>query len=260
MNRNYVFLVIAIICVISLCACGKKEINVDTNPNMNESVVQENKENEEIVYENIRSDKKLRLRVKDKKYGAVNENEETIIDFKYDYLYLTDNQYVISQIGEYYGIIDIEGKEIIPCEYENAYPEILGGKPCFFVEMNGKCGLVDINNEIILSIDYDKIMFNYDEEYEGYTPYSEYVTVRKENKYGIFNVKKKNIEECEYDKITKLISIDGKSYFAVQKDGYTGVIDGEYNELVPHEYKYIECVEIEYDEQPFFVVANDYNQ
>lgn len=198
----------------------------------------------------VRSDEVLRLRVQNKKYGAVNESGEIVIDFKYDKLWLSSNPFVMAQNGEYSGILDTEGKEIIPFKYDVVYPR--GGYDndyYFYVENDERCGVLNYKNELLIPIEYDNVEFVYNLEEELV-----YVIAEKLGKESLINLKEKAFKQ-EYNQINHLMNFENALYFWAQSGEKSGVIDSKGNIIVPFEYKYIECATLDYDEIPFFVVS-----
>lgn len=160
-----------------------------------------------------------------------------------------------------YGLITIEGKEILPCEYEDIQV-LVGIKNVFCTTKDGKKGLVDIAGKQIIENAYTQI--------EGLTDqYEEGFIVRAENgKYGVIAYNTNTILEPKYEEIQhvygnnsyvvkenntwKIIDEKGNSKIeggfdkvveiepnaiTIQKNGKYGIITAEGEELVPIEYE-----------------------
>src|ERR1035437_9114609 len=84
------------------------------------------------------------------KYIYVNQNSmEPIIGFgEYEEAGLFKDTYACVKNNGKYGIIDINGKEIIPCKYNNIISSFSEGPIC--VNLNGKIGFINLNEDIVI--------------------------------------------------------------------------------------------------------------
>lgn len=101
------------------------------------------------------------------KYGFVNTAGEQIVPCKYDQVQNFSGGYAAVGIntGEFsqpdnvpvclWGMIDATGKEVVPCQYDLATYEVDQG--FLAVKENGKCGLVNAENQLIVPYKYDGI-------------------------------------------------------------------------------------------------------
>lgn len=90
-----------------------------------------------------------------------------------------------------YGVIDVQGKEIIGAKYDRiTYDETSGD---FFVKSNNKNGLVDKNGRTRINLSYDEIKV-LDKDAQLYI-------VKNSNKYGVVNHNGDTVIYLEYDAI-----------------------------------------------------------
>jgi hypothetical protein len=91
--------------------------------------------------------------------GLVDRKGNTVISPKYDDIRMVVGDKVVVQVGAYIGIVDINGREILPAEYEDfsVFNENL-----FLMSKDLKWGLFDTEKgKFVLPVKYDEI--NYDE-------------------------------------------------------------------------------------------------
>ena len=117
---------------------------------------------------------------RDGKWGLVNVNGRTIADTKYDHLFAPCSERMLANVGDRWGFLDNDGKEIIPLIYEGAKPftdaEYCFGTPCAWVQKDGKWGTTNLMGEIVIPFEYDSA-----EDHNGN------VYVEKDGKRGIIN-------------------------------------------------------------------------
>ena len=74
-------------------------------------------------------------------------------DFKYKEIFLLSNRkYIVINENELYGVIDTNGKIIIPVEYKNIYHDY--NKNYIAVNITGFDGVLDKNGNIIIPFEY----------------------------------------------------------------------------------------------------------
>jgi len=116
-----------------------------------------------------------------------------------------------------YGYADINGKVIIPFEYDWICNEILREK-FLWVEKEDKVGMIDLNNQVIIPFEYEKpIKFN---------NYSDFLTLRKSGKEGVLDFQGNVIIPFEYDAIFEK-KWGGSIYFNVEKEKKWGLITAQ---------------------------------
>ena len=131
--------------------------------------------------------------------------------------------------GEKYGIINLDGTELLPCEYDEivAQPEV---KNSLKISKEGKVGIADNEGKIIIQPQYQDIQDLGKDNKDGFI-------VKNENgKSGIVDFSNNQILEAKYDGITKVHGNDlyvvtqGKNQILVKKDG-TEVLSKGYDEI-----------------------------
>ena len=166
------------------------------------------------------------------KTKAINEKGELILagydkieaidnfDSKQNVWY-EDNVLRVSKNGKY-GIINFDGQEILPCEYDEI-TSLKGTKSNFIVKKDGNVGLVNEIGQTIVNTEYKNILALK----EGYK--SEYIIVNADNKYGIISTSGTVLIESIYNEIKYI----GSSHlFAVKQDETWKIYDTEENKIV----------------------------
>ena len=116
-----------------------------------------------------------------------------------------------------YGLIDIDGKEILSLDYEKI-ETLKGLENSILVTKNGKVGLVNKSGATIINADYSKIQ-KFDEDYT-----KGYITINQDNKYGLVSYAGSTILENKYEKIH---AIYGENYFVISENGKQVVINSK---------------------------------
>ena len=128
-----------------------------------------------------------------------------------------------------YGLIDLNGKELLPCEYESikALPEI---ENSLIIEKDKKVGIANSKGSIIVEPNYKEV------KNLGKTYKDGYITINAENKYGLVSTTKKQVLENKYDEIEQ-VSLD--NYYIIKEaeveklinaSGET-ILDGGFDEI-----------------------------
>ncbi len=108
-----------------------------------------------------------------------------------------------------YGLIDLNGKEILPIEYDEI--TVLDGmENSIIIKKGDKIGLVNDNGSAIIDTNYKEIKALGDSYKEGY------ITVDEKGKYGVVSTTKKQILENKYDEIFPVYL---KDYYLVKENG-----------------------------------------
>ena len=108
-----------------------------------------------------------------------------------------------------YGLIDLSGKELLPCEYDyiSVIPNV---KNSILVQKDGKYGLVNTEGVKVLDTIYSSIS-NLGEDYKN-----GYITSNEEGKFGVVDYTGKQLLENKYDKVEQIYSTE---MFAVTEAG-----------------------------------------
>jgi len=107
-----------------------------------------------------------------------------------------------------YGLINFNGKELLPCEYTEITP-LEKVTRSFVTIKDGKKGLVDNSGSIIIENEYVDIKPLTNKYEDGY------IVKNNSNKFGLINYNKKQVLECKYDEIS---NVTGSNMYVV-KDG-----------------------------------------
>ena len=93
------------------------------------------------------------------------------------------------------GVIDSEGKEILPALFD-AVSSIEDGKNAFFeVYFNGKYGIIDKSKKLIVPIIYDHISYSEEDYFLGF------FSVEKDGHKGLYDKMGNTVVPCKYDEV-----------------------------------------------------------
>lgn len=122
-------------------------------------------------------------------YALLNNKGQFLTDFVYNGIYSGSEEgfFEVKRNGKH-GHIDINGKEIIPCMYNDG---------CYFSEgvvaeyLNGKCGMVDCFNHTVIPFEYEEICICK----------NNLINAKKNGKYGLINKFNEVIVDFKFDEI-----------------------------------------------------------
>lgn len=170
------------------------------------------------------------------KSKAVNEKNETLFS-QYakieviqnsdedDNLQTEENLLKVLKDGKY-GIIDFDGKEILPCEYDEIYG-LNGVKNSIITVRGNKKGLIDSKGNIIISNEYKDIKTLTNKYENGY------IVQNDQDKFGVISYSKKVVLECKYDEIKNVYS---DNLYVVKENGKLKIIDNNANSYLEGKY------------------------
>jgi len=121
-----------------------------------------------------------------------------------------------------YGLIDLNGKEVLPAEYEEI-TVLEGIANSIIIKKDGKKGLVNDSGNIIIKTEYKEIK-NLGNIYKD-----GYITIDHNGKYGVISATKKKILENKFDEIAQ---INLEDYYLVKQDGKQKLIDSKENTIL----------------------------
>lgn len=105
---------------------------------------------------------------KNKKYGIIDQNNKTIVNFNYDHLsfdllntYKDDKQTVVAKKNGKYGLIDFSGKEVIPFSYADL--QRISGDDLFKAKLGKNYILINSQNTVLNKGPFDDIS-NFEDE------------------------------------------------------------------------------------------------
>ncbi|OUR97697.1 hypothetical protein A9Q86_15910 [Flavobacteriales bacterium 33_180_T64] len=187
------------------------------------------------------------------KRGIMNCKYEWIVPLKYDYIlqrhtsihksfkdsisYLLYNN---DKVGLHTNEVIIEPKYDDICGYEfgsyKSMPKVrlFDGKDFFVATMNGKMGLVNYNEDILVPHIYDKII--YCTAYGEKGKYPDKFVLKKDGKQGVVNATGDILIPIEYDTIEYKETYEKLDHFIVRKNGKYGVLNSENGIIKPIEF------------------------
>lgn len=124
--------------------------------------------------------------------------------------------------GEFYGVIDFSGKEILEPKYQEI-ATLKGTKNSLILKQNDKFGLSDNKGNIIIPPEYKEIKSIQNDYQNGY------IVVNQENKYGIIDFNSEVIINTEYEDIKQ---IAGSHMYVVKQDGKWKLINSKKETLI----------------------------
>lgn len=148
-----------------------------------------------------------------------------------DNLWYEENVLKVKKADKY-GLIDLSGKEILPCEYENI--EVLKGiENSLLITQEEKVGLVNDKGSIIIEPNYKEIK-NLGETYkEGY------ITIDEQGRYGLISTTKKQILENNYEEIEQKYL---QSYYLIKENGKLKLINSSGETIIEDGFDDIQSV------------------
>lgn len=118
-----------------------------------------------------------------------------------------------------YGLINVSGKEILSCEYDEINP-LQGVMNSYIIKQADSVGLVDNTGKVIINPTYKEIKALGKDYKDGF------ISVNKEEKYGIYDFTGKVILDNIYEDIK---NISGDKKYVVKDNGTYKVISSDGN-------------------------------
>lgn len=147
-------------------------------------------------------------------------------------LWYENNILKVQKDGKY-GLINLEGKELLECSYEEIKP-IEGTKNALITVKEGKQGIVNNLGNIIINNEYTQITSLTNKCEDGFI-------VKAENgKYGVINYDTKVALENKYDEIK---NIYGNNSYVVKEEGKWKIVDKE-NSYLENEFEDIKEINL----------------
>lgn len=179
------------------------------------------------------------------KKGVINRNGKMIIPCEYDAIFDFYDSLALVKKNSKYGFVSLNGGEVIPCEYDKIfwnkkkYNYFPGGKA--LAQKNGKFGIIDRNGAIVVPCQYD---------WEFYLPLlSNYSRVIQNEKKGLIDKTGKQVLPCIYDEINwendtvknacNPSEIKTKHLFVVKSNRKWGIVDNTNSIIIPVKYESI---------------------
>jgi KWG leptospira repeat protein len=125
-------------------------------------------------------------------------------------------------------MINIEGKEILPCEYDDLY-SLKNTDNSILIEKDGKIGLVDSTGKVIIEPQYKEIRGLGTDYKLGY------ITITEDDKYGVVDCNNQKVLENKYQDIKSLTENgiyavkENNNWELVQRNGELKLSEGLQN-------------------------------
>lgn len=116
-----------------------------------------------------------------------------------------------------YGLINLSGKLILNCEYDDIYP-LKGIQNSLIAQKNDKIGLVDNTGRVITETIYTEIDPLGTDSLDGY------IVKNQEGKYGVIGASNEQKLEIKYEKIEQIV---GNNLYVVTEDGKQKLINSK---------------------------------
>jgi len=143
-----------------------------------------------------------------KKWGVINCHGETLIDFEYDNISISDSCFVVKHDG-LYGLFDKNGNNLAPVKYD----AIKRFGYYFVLYKDGKAYALSDKGDMITLKGFDEVVEN-DEYYPAFI-------VKEGPKFGLVSDWDKGNIDCQFDEIVR----ESKRYYRVRKDNKWGLVD-----------------------------------
>lgn len=161
------------------------------------------------------------------KTKIVNEkNEELLVGYESKSVILNydennniwyDGNAVIAERQGRFGLVNLDGKEILPCEYESVTP-LKGVKNSMLVKNDGKFGIVNSDGTIIVPIEFASVSALTADYKNGF------LVKNAENKFGVIKSDGQVALECKYDDIK---NIEDNNNYIVKENGIWKVLTAD---------------------------------
>jgi hypothetical protein len=168
---------------------------------------------------------------KNGKVGLLNREAKPITDisyssFKNNFSYKNGKYFklYVAKKDKKCGLIDLNGNIIAPIEYDEIGE--FESNSCAIAKKNGLYGIINNKGQVRVPSEYSSITtYHFDKNY----------VVKKNGKYGIINKETlKKIIPLEYDKLE--VSNFDQTRFIAKKNGKFGIIDKNLKIIIPFEY------------------------
>ena len=170
------------------------------------------------------------LNSKNEEIFTGNEQVETIENLDENQNLTYNTKFLKIQKNGKYGLINMEGPTILPCEYDEI-TSLKGLKDILLILKDGNYGVVNEEGKVIIPTNYAEIQ-NLGEE-----PSQGFIVKNAEGKYGIVDIANNQVLPMEYDGISKIHQGDyyvvtkGQKQILGKKDG-TEILNGDYSEIL----------------------------
>lgn len=201
-------------------------------------------------------------------------NTKEIVPDRYDAIEFSENmqEFIVTNTSQRVGIVDLEGKTKIESLYQSI--SLLDkDSNLYIIEQDGKYGVVNDNNSVLIYPEYDSIGLKYDITSSERLILDKLIPVYSNNKWGAYDKSGNKVLELEYDDfgytsnnvevndfkkvVEPVITIDKCNGVVVKKDDKYGLIDITGKELVPVQADAIYgVIDAENEDSKYFMLYN----
>lgn len=162
-------------------------------------------------------------------------------------LWYEENVLKVEKDGKY-GLIDLNGKELVACEYEEI-TAVKGIKNALKTKKDGKQGVITDDGKVLLKPQYNEI------EALGKDNKSGFIIQAETGKYGIVDYSANSILSTNYDEISKIY---GNDYYVVKKNNKQILVKKGDEEVLTSGFNEIKQVLKTSEGQVIFTINNLY--
>ncbi len=183
------------------------------------------------------------LKILDKNTRLIKQN---ILDYTWDKINFDDDYLdvlLLKDSQNKFGIIDENGKSIIPFEFEELRP--FDGQETSIAKKNNHFGIIDFKNKELVPFENDEIYSS---------KFSEIFVIKQKEKFGLFNKQGNKIMDFVFEDLQPCF-YDEDNKFIVKSKGKYGIIDITGKEIIPNEFDEISNW-VEYGPEAHFVTKN----
>ena len=149
-------------------------------------------------------------------------------------LWYEENVLKVQKDGKY-GLINLDGKELLPCTYDEINV-ILGTKSVYVTVLNNEKGLVDSKGNVIIENKYTEITSLTDKYENGF------IVKNEQGKYGIIKYDKTVGLEEKYDEIK---NVYGNSMYVVKEANTWKIVNSEGESFLENKFEDVKEINTE---------------
>lgn len=144
-------------------------------------------------------------------------------------LWFEENLLKVQKDGKY-GLINLDGAEILACEYDNI-TTLKGVKNSIIIKKDSKIGLLDSNGKIVIPVEYADIIAITENYQNGY------IVKNQESQFGVIKSDGQIALECKFNGIENIIDNnryvvkEGNTWKVIAEDGTT-YLEGKVNNVI----------------------------
>ena len=171
-----------------------------------------------------------------KKYGFINRSLEVVIPIIYDFVENFDNGYAYAEIGSTNYYLNTQGEQVVSEVFKYKYKDTLGNQVKSDIEYSENIGGAEPNNQDELEDDYNGLYIFMEGIWNGFACY------KKNGLIGIKGLNNRIVTPAIFDFVS-LSNIDSNNkYISVVKEGKEGLINIKGVTIIPCEYDYLNYV------------------